>query len=191
MMKSTTRSHVRASSSGQGRCALGRMAAIVALFWAAALPAPLRAEEPKAEGEAAFLQGIRQLTFEGRRAGEGYFRADGKALVFQSEREPGNPFFQIYTMDLETGDTVRISPGIGKTTCAWFHPDGRRILFSSTHEDPDAVAKQKAELKARAEGRQRRYSWDYDEYFDIYYYDLQTKEYTNLTHTRGYDAEGS
>ncbi len=190
-MKSTTRSHVRASSRRWGRrCALGRVAAIVALVWAALLT-PLHAEEPKAEGEAAFLQGIRQLTFEGRRAGEGYFRADGKALVFQSEREPGNPFFQIYTMDLETGDTMRISPGIGKTTCAWFHPDGRRILFSSTHEDPDAVAKQKAELKARAEGRQRRYSWDYDEYFDIYYYDLQTKEYTNLTRARGYDAEGS
>ncbi len=151
----------------------------------------LRADQPEPQGEAAFLSGTRQLTFEGRRAGEGYFRADGKALVFQSEREAGNPFFQIYTMDLETGDSQRVSPGIGKTTCAWFHPDGRRILFASTHEDPEAVAKQKAELKAREEGRQRRYSWDYDEYFDIYYYDTQTKKYTNLTKTRGYDAEGS
>ncbi len=142
-------------------------------------------------GEDAFLTGVRQLTFEGRRAGEGYFRADGKALVFQSEREPRNPFFQIYTMDLETGDVLRVSPGIGKTTCAWFHPDGRRVLFASTHDDPDAVAKQKAELKAREEGRERRYSWDYDEYFDIYLYDTRKKTSTNLTGVRGYDAEGS
>ena len=81
----------------------------------------------------------RQLTFEGRRAGEGYFSRDGSQLVFQSEREPGNPFFQIYVMDLETGDVERVSPGKGKTTCAWIHPTGDRVLFASTHDDPDAV----------------------------------------------------
>ena len=39
-----------------------------------------------------FLTRIRRLTVEGRRAGEGYWAPDGKRLVFQSEREPGNPF---------------------------------------------------------------------------------------------------
>ena len=53
--------------------------------------------------EARFLSNTRQLTFEGRRSGEAYFSPDGKALIFQSEREPGNPFFQIYLMDLDTG----------------------------------------------------------------------------------------
>ena len=38
-----------------------------------------------------FLSRIRRLTVEGRRAGEGYWSPDGKRLVFQSEREPGNP----------------------------------------------------------------------------------------------------
>ena len=33
--------------------------------------------------------------------------------------------------------------------------------------DPDANAKQKAELDFRASGKQRRYSWDYDEQMDI------------------------
>ena len=46
--------------------------------------------------EAEWITNARQLTFEGRRAGEGYFSADGRRLVFQSEREPGNPFYQIY-----------------------------------------------------------------------------------------------
>src|SRR4026208_2428517 len=42
-----------------------------------------------AEGgsEATFISGARQLTFEGKRGGEGYFSSDGKALIFQSERE--------------------------------------------------------------------------------------------------------
>src|SRR5688572_5378046 len=67
-------------------------------------------------GEAAFLSRVRRLTVDGRRAGEGYWSADGSRLVFQSEREPGNPFYQIYLMNLQTGDTSRVSPGLGKTT---------------------------------------------------------------------------
>ena len=102
--------------------------------------------------EAELLSNVRQLTFEGRRAGEGYFSRDGSQLVFQSEREPGNPFFQIYLMDLETGDVERVSPGHGKTTCAWIHPSGAKVLFASTHEDPEARAKQKAEIEERASG---------------------------------------
>ena len=39
---------------------------------------------------------IRQLTFEGLRAGEGYFSHDGKLLVYQSERLAENPFYQIF-----------------------------------------------------------------------------------------------
>ena len=39
-------------------------------------------------GETQFLKNVRQLTYEGKRAGEGYFSKDGKALIFQSEREP-------------------------------------------------------------------------------------------------------
>jgi Tol biopolymer transport system component len=131
------------------------------------------------------------LTFEGRRAGEGYFSQDGSQLVFQSEREPGNPFFQIYVMDHRTGDIERVSPGRGKTTCAWIHPDGRKVLFASTHEDEGAVEKQRAEIELRQSGKERRYSWDYDEHFEIYEFNRESQEYRNLTDTRGYDAEAS
>src|SRR3990172_676947 len=76
-----------------------------------------------------FLARPRRLTVEGRRAGEGYFSPDGQRMVFQSEREPGNPFYQIYALDLASGDTVRISPGYGKTTCSFFRPGSDQILF--------------------------------------------------------------
>lgn len=141
-------------------------------------------------GEPDFLSNVRQLTFEGKRAGEGYFSRDGRYLVFQSEREPDNPFFQIYLMDLETGDTIRISPGQGKTTCSWVHPDGSKVLYASTQDDPKALAKQREEFELRASGRQRRYSWDYDENFELYVADTQGHPLQRLTHARGYDAEG-
>src|SRR3954470_3805325 len=79
-----------------------------------------------------FLTRTRQLTYDGKRSGEGYFSPDGKFLIFQSEREPGNPFYQIYTLDLESGDTRRVSSGIGKTTCAFFRPGSDEVLFAST-----------------------------------------------------------
>ncbi|HUF63593.1 MAG TPA: M28 family peptidase [Verrucomicrobiales bacterium] len=141
--------------------------------------------------ESRFLSGARQLTFEGRRAGEGYFSADGRKLIFQSERDPGNPFFQIFILDLDTGDSRRVSLGKGKTTCAWFHPSGDRVLFASTHEDPEAEEKQRVELEERASGRQRRYSWDYDEHYDIFEASPDGSQIRNLTTTKGYDAEGA
>lgn len=141
--------------------------------------------------EAVFLKRTRQLTLNGRRAGEGYFSADGRKMVFQSERDPENPFFQIFLLNRDTGKVDQISPGYGKTTCAWIHPDGRRVLFASTHDDPAAIAKQKEEIALRKSGEQKRYSWDYDDHYDIYEFDPTDRTYRNLTHERGYDAEGS
>ena len=143
----------------------------------------------EAKGQEAFLSRVRQLTFEGRRSGEGYFSADGSSLIFQSEREAGNPFYQIYTLNFETGDSARVSPGHGKTTCAFFKPDGKHVLFGSTHHDPQARNKQKAELDFRASGKQRRYSWDYDETMDIFTANSDGSDLRQLTTARGYDAE--
>lgn len=141
--------------------------------------------------EATFLQNTRQLIYEGKRSGEGYFSADGAKLIFQSERQADNPFYQIYMLDLETGDSHRVSTGTGKTTCAFIRPGHDEALFGSTHADPDAVKKQQAELDFRASGQKRRYSWDYDENMDIFSSDLKGDNLKNLTAVRGYDAEGS
>ena len=66
----------------------------------------------KKRGEDRFISGTRQLTYEGRRSGECYFSPDGKQLVFMSEREPENPFFQIYVLDLETGHALALGMGL-------------------------------------------------------------------------------
>jgi Tol biopolymer transport system component len=141
--------------------------------------------------EARFLTNPRQLIFEGRRSGEGYFSPDGHKLIFQSEREAGNPFYQIYRLDLQSGETTRISPGTGKTTCGFFQAATNRVIFASTHGDREAAAKQKAELEFRASGKERRYAWDYDDAFEIYSGKEDGADLVNLTHSPGYDAEGS
>ncbi len=151
----------------------------------------VQADEPVANGEEALLSGTRQLIFEGKRAGEGYFSADGKRMVFQSERQDDNPFYQIYLMDLDTGDVDRISPGLGKTTCSWIHPRERKVLFASTHDDSEAEKKQEDELAFRASGQTRRYAWDYDENFELYEAGFDGGGIRRLTDARGYDAEGS
>ena len=153
---------------------------------------PTEAQEADTKNtEENFLTSVRQLTFEGRRAGEGYFSPSGGHLVFQSERRPDNPFFQIYLLDFETGDVEPISPGHGKTTCAWVHPDNNLVLFASTQNDPEARTKQKQELEFRESGQARRYSWDYDETYEIFTYDRDQQTYQQLTDSPGYDAEGS
>ena len=160
-------------------------------------------QAPDEAGESRLLSRSRQLTFEGPRAGEGYFSPDGTRMVLQSERQPGNPFYQIYDLDLTTGDTRRISPGVGKTTCPFFQPGTGAIIFASTHLDPRSEELQRQELELRASGQERRYAWDYDPAMDIFLAPgpaveaagpdgaVDASRLVRLTDARGYDAEGS
>jgi Tol biopolymer transport system component len=161
----------------------------------AGLLASLEAQAPPAEraalAERDFLTRIRRLTVEGRRAGEGYWSKNGQQLVFQSEREPGNPFYQIYLMDMAGGDVSRVSPGIGKTTCAFINPETNDVLFASTHHDPSSKKQQDEELAFRASGKERRYSWDYDPEMELYVRNAKTGTLRRMTNKRGYDAEAS
>ena len=89
------------------------------------------------EGEK-HLANVRQLTFGGENA-EAYWSADGKKLIFQSTRPP-YACDQIFEMDPSAPEktTRLLSTGKGRTTCAYFFPDGKRILYASTHLGGDA-----------------------------------------------------
>jgi Tol biopolymer transport system component len=143
------------------------------------------------ENESILLDNTYQLITDGLRSGEGYFSRDGSQFIYQSETPGDNPFYQIYLMNLQTGDTNLVSPGTGLTTCSWVHPSLSQVIFASTHADPQARQKQAQEIAMRSSGEVRAYAWDYDEHYDIYQANLSGGELVNLTNAPGYDAEGS
>jgi TolB protein len=125
------------------------------------------------------LRNVRQLTFGGENA-EAYFSADGKTLIFQSTRD-GRECDQIYTMNIDGSDVRLISNGDGRTTCSYFFPNGKHVLYSSTH----LGAKQCPPRPDFSQG----YVWAVYDTFDIFTANPDGSDLKQLTKTPGYDAE--
>lgn len=183
------------------RPASGWLPIAVALAFGAAFPAT--AEDSRSSLERRFLGVPAQVTAGMTKAGEGYFAPDARRICYQAVPE-GYPFYQIFVQPFDASaprpaTPTRISTGRGRTTCSWFSPDGRRLLFASSHLDPKIDA---TEASARAQieedrktGKRRRYQWDFDPFSDIFLADLEGGAdglvLTRLTNTPGYDAECS
>lgn len=160
---------------------------------------PSNSTEPKrspaeiAKLESVHLKNIRQLTSGFSRAGEGYFSPDGSKIVYQAVPE-GQSEYQIYVQDTDPAAKPKmVSTGKGKCTCAYFHPNGKSILFGSSHLDPAIVSGKAADPKEKspAYSRSERYRWDFDPHMDIFIANPDGTNLTRLTDTPGYDAEGS
>ena len=142
------------------------------------ISAPLTAQEPK-------LENIQQLTFGGDNA-EAYFSPDGNSLSFQSNNPNwGLKCDQIFVMPSQPQMSVpsvdMVSTGKGRTTCAYFMPDGKHVVFASTHEGGE-------ECPPEPESSER-YLWAIYDTYDIYVADLDGNIVSKLTDTPGYDAE--
>lgn len=133
------------------------------------------------------LKNIQKLTFGGDNA-EAYFSPDGKHLSLQvSNPVAGIPCDQIYMLDLQekafTPESLKlISTGKGRTTCSYYMPDGKHILYASTHEGGHACP-------APPKARDGKYIWAVYPEFDIYISDLKGNIVKKLTDSPGYDAE--
>jgi TolB protein len=127
------------------------------------------------------LAAVRQLTFGGQNA-EGYFSFDERRLIFQSTRDSFK-CDQEYVMDLSTGATQMVSTGKGRTTCGYFFPDGKRILFSSTHHLRETCPPPPDYSKG--------YVWLVSPEYDIFTSDPDGKNLKQMTSTPGYDAEAT
>lgn len=146
---------------------------------------PRKTLEPIGE-ERKFLSNIEQLTFTEMgffNAGEAYFSPDMKTIIFQATPK-GKTEYQIYTMDLATRKTNMVSTGRGACTCAYFHPSGKKIIFASSHLDPNADEPQ----PDKSDGG---YHWHFNEYMNIFEADPDGSNLRQLTYTHGYDAEGA
>ncbi|MCA9772117.1 MAG: PD40 domain-containing protein, partial [Myxococcales bacterium] len=128
------------------------------------------------------LTNLRRLTDGGENA-EAYWSADGTRLVYQSTPTPGG-CDQIYTLDLRSKDAPRrVSTGAGRTTCAYFHDQDRRILFASTH----AASPECPPPPDRSAG----YVWALYDTYDIYSVKADGSDLRPLITGPGYDAEAT
>jgi len=125
------------------------------------------------------LRNLKQLTFGGENA-EAYFSADGKQLIFQSTRD-GRGCDQIYTMNVDGSNVKLISNGDGRTTCSYFFPGAKRILYSSTHLG-DKQCPPRPDFS-------KGYVWAVYPSFDIFTAKPDGSDLKQLTATPGYDAE--
>lgn len=150
-------------------------------------------EEVRVELEAEILGNVRQLTNPSmglEKAGEAYFSHDGKMVIFQAVPQ-GKKHYQIYTMPTRGETPTMVSTGRGACTCAYFHPDGDKIIFASTHEDP-RIGDQAAQFPVPGYKREGSgYAWDFNPFMDIYEAKLDGSGLVHLTQSEGYDAEGA
>lgn len=138
-----------------------------------------------------WLKNIKQITFSSmgfEKAGEAYFSCNGENIAFQAV-PIGKKHYQIYVMNLSEGIPKMVSTGKGACTCASFRPDGKKIIFASSHEDP---ALTNTECSGDPPGYKRDgglYSWEFTPYMNIYEANLDGSNLKALTFGPDYHAE--
>lgn len=151
----------------------------------AVLAVPLGADELVAPEET-HLENVRQLTFGGENA-EAYWSPNGRELIFQATRGE-HPCDQIFRLEVpEPGEAAPepklVSTGQGRTTCAYFHASGERILYASTHEANEDCPP--------PPDRSQGYVWALYDGYEIYSANLDGSDLTRLTDNDVYDAEAT
>ena len=124
---------------------------------------------------------LRQLTSGGQNA-EAYFDQTGTRLIFQSTRPPFG-CDQIFTMKDDGSEMRLVSTGKGRTTCGFFFPNGKRIIYASTHFGGEACPPPPE--------RTGGYVWPIYPSYDIVAADADGGNVRRLTDQDGYDAEGA
>jgi len=134
----------------------------------------------KIEGEK-HLANIKMLTDEGENA-EAYLSFDEKKLIYQTSH--GNiKCDQIFTMNIDGSDKKMVSTGFGKTTCSYFLPGDKKIIYSSTH----LADKNCPPPPDYSKG----YVWKLYDSFDVFSANADGSDLKQLTFTKGYDAEST
>ncbi|APY10940.1 hypothetical protein BWZ22_06665 [Seonamhaeicola sp. S2-3] len=132
------------------------------------------------------FKSIRQITHGGDNA-EAYWSFDDTKLVFQSNFSKWNVSCdQMFLMNFnDTFDSVAppmVSTGKGRTTCSYFLPDNKHIIYASTHLADENCP----DTPLRKNGK---YIWPVYDSYDIFVADLEGNIVKQLTHEPGYDAE--
>ena len=134
----------------------------------------------RVEGEK-HLANIKMLTDDGENA-EAYLSFDEKKLIYQSSHGDIK-CDQIFTMNMDGSDKKMVSTGYGKTTCSYFLPGDKKIIYSSTH----LADKNCPPPPDYSKG----YVWKLYDTFDVFSANADGSDVKQLTFTKGYDAEST
>lgn len=151
---------------------------------AAAAPNPFQAApgDPHRDVRETHLRDVKRLTQTGSNA-EAYWSWDGKRIIFQSTRD-GRDCDQIYVMNSDGTDQHLVSTGKGRTTCGYFMPGDRRIIYASTHgAGPDCPS-----APPFTPGT---YRWPVFSSYDLYTAEPDGSDVRPLLAHAGYDAEAT
>ncbi|MFN7494560.1 MAG: TolB family protein [Cyclobacteriaceae bacterium] len=167
-------------------------AAIALLSFRTATTSPTNEGDSLRYSEEKHFKNLRQLTFGGDNA-EAYWSFDSKMVSFQSNNKAwGLNCDQIFYMPIEGMDLsdgskkpTLISTGLGRTTCSFFLPGNKTILYASTHLGGKDCPK---DVERTPGGK---YLWPIYDSYDIFVADLNGKQLKQLTKTPGYDAEAT
>ena len=158
------------------------VASLAALALLAAPDVPPHPRLFPAESGEVHLADLRQLTLSGENA-EAYWSFDGQELVFQT-RSTAEGCDRIWRLGLrEPLRPVPVSSGKGATTCAYFLPGDRELIYASTHLGGPACPP--------PPDRSQGYVWALHPAYDIFRADRDGGHLRRLTDTPGYDAEGT
>jgi Tol biopolymer transport system component/Iap family predicted aminopeptidase len=132
------------------------------------------------------LANLRQLTFGGENA-EAYWSWAGNALVLQA-RPPEAGCDRIFRLPLApdgrpSGAMLPVSSGRGATTCSFFLPGDRELIYASTEAGGAACPPRPDHSQG--------YVWALYPDYDIYRANADGSAARRLTTTPGYDAEGT
>jgi TolB protein len=135
------------------------------------------------------LKNLKQLTFGGDNA-EAYWSFDSKKIVFQSNNPAWDLkcdqiFFTSVEEDVKNRKPQMLSTGQGRTTCAYFLPGDRAIVYASTHLGGTECPK---DPERKPGGK---YLWPIYDTYDIFVSDLKGNIKKQLTSVKGYDAEAT
>ena len=138
-----------------------------------------------------YFKNVRQLTFGGDNA-EAYWSYDGKSIVFQKTNPKEGVFCdQIFVAKVPVTDAQKFTPkmigtGKGRSTCAYFLPDGKHIIYASTHLGADTCPPVPDRSKYG-----NKYIWPLYNSYDIFMADMSGKIVKQITSAKGYDAEAT
>lgn len=138
------------------------------------------ASEMTFEGEK-HLKNIKMLTNGGENA-EAYLSFDQKKLILQAKID-GLECDQIFTMNIDGSDKKLVSTGKGRTTCSYFLPGDKKIIYASTHLSGDKCPPNPDFSKG--------YVWKLYDEFEIFIADANGENIVQVTNNDSYDAEAT